>query len=306
MKWIIKNKLSQFFIKLSRCIFLPGYVHARKQMKNMHIMSAEETVDRITKDKMSISRFGDGELNILLNDKGIGFQNYSPELKKKLSEVKASNKCMLGLPQGFKKTNDYKLFVSSFWWNYVVKNKKMLIKFNNRKGVALYADTNFSRVITELKNKEDIKRIIDKVKLIWNNKNVIIIEGVGTRFGIGNDLLNGSKKVYRIIAPGKNAFDEIDNLENDAFKVLDFVGYEETVVLLALGPTATILANRLSQKVQAIDIGHFDLQYEYLKSGHYEKVPIKDRYDNEMLNGDKFIDIKNTVYQNQICIDRSN
>ena len=43
------------------------------------------------------------------------------------------------------------------------------------------------------------KNRFDKLKLIWKNRDVVLIEGVYTRFGVGNDLLSGAKSVTRIL-----------------------------------------------------------------------------------------------------------
>ena len=43
---------------------------------------------------------------------------------------------------------------------------------------------------------------------MWNNIDVLIVEGEHTRFGVGNDLLAIAKGVERIICPDKNAFNK--------------------------------------------------------------------------------------------------
>jgi Domain of unknown function (DUF1792). len=128
---------------------------------------------------------------------------------------------------------------------------------------------------------------------MWNAKNVLIVEGEGTAFGCENDLLDNVNSVHRIVAPAVNAYDKIDDIQKAIRKFLDQQPkIDDVLILTALGPTATILAANFSEFVQTVDIGHFDLQYEYFRRGAYKRVTVKNRYDNEVVNGDKFI--KNT------------
>jgi hypothetical protein len=52
--------------------------------------------------------------------------------------------------------------------------------------------------------------------------------------------------------------------------------------------------------VQTIDIGHFDLQYEYLMKGYYKKVDVENKYDNELFNGELFAKNLDGQYSRQI------
>ena len=74
------------------------------------------------------------------------------------------------------------------------------------------------------------------------------------------------------------------------------------MILLALGPTATILAYDLSvMGYQAIDIGHIDVEYEWFKLGTREKIPLKGKYVNEAGElGKQVLDVTDENYNNQI------
>jgi hypothetical protein len=54
--------------------------------KGLNILSEEETLDEIIKKNKSISRFGDGEFNLIFGEE-IGFQKVNKTLIKKLREV---------------------------------------------------------------------------------------------------------------------------------------------------------------------------------------------------------------------------
>ena len=73
------------------------------------------------------------------------------------------------------------------------------------------------------------------------------------------------------------------------------------LILIALGPTATILAYDLSNEgYQAIDIGHIDIEYEWYLKKVSEKCPVKNKYIGEVDKGSIVEDIKDNLYYEQI------
>ena len=109
----------------------------------------------------------------------------------------------------------------------------------------------------------------------------MIIEGEQTRFGIGNDLLNNTKSIKRIICPVCDAFNSYNQILKSALK------FDKSVlILIALGPTASVLAYDLYKfNYQVIDVGHIDIQYEFFlrKVEHSIKIPYK--YTSEARGG---------------------
>ncbi len=98
-----------------------------------------------------------------------------------------------------------------------------------------------------------------KLKEIWKNRDVILFEGQEARLGVANDLLDGAKSISRIIfCPVKNAFNKYDQIVS-AFNDIS----PDKLILIALGPTATVLAYDLCKKgYQAVDFGHISEEYE--------------------------------------------
>ena len=75
----------------------------------------------------------------------------------------------------------------------------------------------------------------------------------------------------------------------------------DRLILLALGPTATVLASYLANLgYQAIDIGHIDIEYEWFLSGAKEKSVICGKYTNEVANGREFTECTDKKYLSQI------
>lgn len=71
------------------------------------------------------------------------------------------------------------------------------------------------------------------------------------------------------------------------------------LILIALGPTATVLAYDLSIcGYQAVDIGHIDIEYEWFLQKATEKLPVKNKYIGEVNGGanvDEIRDIKSEM-----------
>ena len=110
--------------------------------------------------------------------------------------------------------------------------------------------------------------------------------------------MKNAKSIKRILAPSKNAYSKYNEILNEAIKQ-----DKNSIFLISLGPTATILASDLSKKgFQAIDIGHVDIEYEWFKINATEKVPIKGKHVNEAQNkGDlSSEDIEDEEYKKSI------
>ena len=118
------------------------------------------------------------------------------------------------------------------------------------------------------------------MKKIWKNKDICIVEGEETHLGEGNDLFDNAGKITRVLAPSKNAFNEYDNIlkKIDDTKKCD-------LYLIALGPTATVLSKDLCKSGKhALDIGHIDIEYEWMLQKAKKKQKIQGKYVNEARN----------------------
>ena len=115
------------------------------------------------------------------------------------------------------------------------------------------------------------------LRSVWNNKDITIIEGEKTRFGVGNDLIDNAKSCERILGPAVNSFDKYNELLEQAKKI-----DKNRIILIALGHTATVMAYDLvTEGFQALDIGHLDIEYEWFLRKTDKKIPIEGKYVNE-------------------------
>ena len=262
--------------------------------KPIKIKTVEETIKEIIKNKKSISRYGDGEFNIIFN-KNIKFQKFNKKLKYGLKKV--LNSTLENLLIGVVNFEEAK--IRPFWIKWFKIYKFRYRKMLNKNIV--YYNSFITRFVTVFKNPDKNKRYISYFKSIWNNRNIIVIEGEKTRMGIGNDLFNNAKSIKRIICPTINAYKVFN-------KILKYFYTEnidkETLILISLGPTATVLSYELCKLgFQSIDIGHLDQQYELYLRNVTEVIKLPNKYVNEIAGGSKNISpVKDKKYYKQILL----
>jgi glycosyltransferase family protein len=145
--------------------------------------------------------------------------------------------------------------------------------------------------------KDAVGEYFGNIKKIWDNKDILLIEGEKSRLGVGNDLFDNVHSIKRILAPNTEAWDYY----NDIVKEVGKYNPKEYLILLALGPTATIMAYDLAIKgYQTIDIGHIDIEYEWYKMGAEKKVPVANKFVNEAGGGAGVGDIIDNKYKTEI------
>jgi len=256
------------------------FFNTRKLRKNFpfyKVDTLEETLDEIVTHKKNISRFGDGEFRLVLNTSGIGFQNGSVELTEKLREVLASNlpNHLIAIPETFSLKNNLNWRVKFWWLNYI--NTVGVQISQHLKPEKKYSNAFITRFYLDYETKKHIPNILEKLKKIWANQDVLIVEGAYSRLGVGNDLFDGVKSLQRMLCPTKDAF----SVYQEILSEIKAHG-KNKLVLLALGPTATVMAFDLAKEnIWTIDIGHVDLEYMWYLQNAQEKIPVEGRLVNE-------------------------
>lgn len=271
----IRNTLQ----KILNIFYILNYNRWKNKWK-FKILTTEDTISEILKNRLSISRYGDGEFRIINNDCN-GFQEKNQELSKRLLEVLHTNEegHRVCLPYPLFSTRGLTKSASYFWETFIGKNQKMLWK--NIPSNRTYLDTQFTRFYMDYKNKNGRNNVVQKLKTIWHNRNIYVIEGEYTRLGVGNDLLDNSHMVKRLICPAKNAFNSYTEILEMA--KLYIPKEEKTLILCALGMTATVLAYDLYKLgYQCIDIGHIDIEYEWFRMHANQKCYINNKSVNEL------------------------
>lgn len=292
------------FKKLIPKTLLDSYINVRynnfRKKYKLNILNDEDTIKEIINKKKSIARFGDGEFKWILGLKQNSFQRYSKKLAERLVNVLENTddeKVLICIPEGLKKIDEYTENSQLFWMNFVRWHGKSIIQYLNTNYI--YGNTNFTRWYIEYKDKSKMKEKIKNLKKIWDKREIVLIEGIDTKLGVGNDLFNNSKKIERILAPSTNAFDKYEEILEEAKKI-----EKDKLIIIALGPTATILAYDLAQiGYQALDMGHIDIEYEWYLKKVTKKIEIPGKYVNEAggINNNYSIKFKDNIeYQSSI------
>ena len=246
-------------------------------LSGFKIKSPEETIEKIVNEGCSITRYGDGEFDMICGT-GMNYQKYDEELAKKLEEVlnSSEDKLLVGI-------------------NNIIDLEFKLLKLLSKN--KQYYSSNISRFYIDYKDKGFVKEYVRKLRQIWNKKDIIIVEGEQSRLGVGNDLFNNAASIQRIICPSENAFACYGSILAEVKKVK-----KDRLILLALGPTATVLAYDLYKAGYiAIDIGHVDIEYEWFLRKATEKIRIENKYVTEVKDGrSNIIDIKDEKYYKEI------
>ena len=265
------------------------------QKNKLDIMNIEETINYIKNEKKSISRFGDGELDIIAGGE-IGFQSQNKELGQKLKEILCDKQdfCLIGIPDVLNGFDNLTEESERFWIENMEKNRSRWLEYLHKD--MKYGTANMTRLYIRYKDRSNTGKYFEMLKSLWDGRDVVICEGEQTRMGVGNDLLDNCKSISRIIGPAENAFDKYDEI----FEALKQQP-KDSLIIMALGPTASVLAYELAKEgYQALDIGHLDIEYEWYLRNVSKKEKIMNKYTNEVKQGNITRDIKDEEYEKQI------
>ena len=249
-------------------------------IRHLSILSAEDTIDFIINNRCNVSRFGDGEFYVASGASN-GFQKPDKRLSRMLRDTLATShkNLLLCIPislttiEGL--TLHSKLFTTEFIHNHLKDAVMPYVPLDKR-----YGDSLFTRFYMSKSNKTNrrLRAYVDKLKSLWANQDVLLVEGEFSRNGVGNDLFDNAKSLERILCPAKDAFDRYDNILSS----IRLHG-KGKLVLMALGMTATVLAkDLLDDGIWAIDLGHIDTEYEWFRMKAKKKVAIPNKIVNEV------------------------
>ena len=274
-------------------------INNREALKYPIIESGDKAIELIINEGKSICRFGDGEFAVIAGVNRQKFQRADVKLAARLKEILSCKTddvllCLMDVYGDLSKYNDECRYnVRAYLSEDVRKQHYELIDMKKT-----YYDTYLTRPYASyLDNNTDApKKRFEKLKKIWQDKNLLIIEGEKTRMGVGNDLFDNAKDIIRILGPAEHAFDKYEELLSKAMEQ-----DKNRLVLIAMGATATVLAYDLAKAgFQALDIGHIDIEYEWMLAGQGKKTVVKHKYNNEVDGGDIVESVDNPVYESQI------
>lgn len=224
------------------------------------IMDVDRTVELLLKNKKCMARFGDNEFELMCGRVRTNYQDVNMKLGERLKEVLHSqnNNLLVAIANDYGNLSQYTDRAAQDIRSYMsaaVRRQHMELLDLNRE----YCDAYVSRPYIIYRDKRKAGKRFENIKKIWNEQDVLIVEGEYTRFGVGNDLLNNAASVSRVMAPSQNAFSKYDEI---VAKVRE--QGRNKLILAILGPTATVMAYDLSNEgYWIIDIGQLDVEYEW-------------------------------------------
>ena len=259
------------------------------------VKDINQTLDYIVENQSSIIRFGDGEMDLMLG-RSIPYQVYDENLASQLKEIislQSDEKLVIGLPNVFADRSNFTSEAEAFWKGHLEHHLKDYVELAR---ADWYGTTFVSRPYIDYVDKSQSFSQFEKLKQIWKNEDILIVEGVTSRSGVGNDLFDGANSIKRIICPSHNAYSRIEEIQE---AVLQYA--ENRLILCMLGPTAKILSYNLFKKgYRVLDIGHIDSEYEWMKMGVDTKVKLHHKHTAEH-NFDQDIEfIEDEAYNSQV------
>lgn len=262
---------------------------------NIKVLGILDTLNYIIAHNSSVSRFGDGEMYIIAGH-NIPYQHYDENLANELKEIissESNESLVVCLSDVFERLDRYNQSAIDFWKQHLNNN---YVYYKSLCKAPWYGSTFISRPYMDLVDKSLSNMYFKNIKNLWDKRDILIVEGVNSRSGVGNDLFDNANSVERIICPSKNAYSKIDEIES-----LIERHAENKLVLLILGPTAKVLAKRLSiKKFQAIDMGHIDSEYEWFKMKATTKVKLDHKHTAEYNFDENITFIEDDTYNSQI------
>ena len=266
-----------------------------KQLNPIQVKGIDETLDYIIENKSSLIRFGDGEINMLAGH-SIPYQDYDEELVSTMRDIigqESRKELVLCLPDAFTDRFRFTYWAIPFWKDHM---DHYMDFYRELCSDSWYGSTFVSRPYIDFEDKSQAKAQFEKLKSIWKNRDLLIVEGATSRSGVGNDLFDEANSIKRIICPSHSAFSRVHEIEQEIEKHA-----AGRLILCMLGPTAKVLAYHLSRKGhQVLDIGHIDSEYEWMKMGAKTKVKFSHKHTAEY-NFDQDIEfIEDETYNSQI------
>ena len=264
---------------------------------NIKVLGILDTLNYILAHNSSVARFGDGEMDIITGH-SIPYQDYDENLANELKNIislDSNESLVVCLSDVFEGLDRYNQSAVDFWKQHLNNN---YVHYKSLCKAPWYGSTFISRPYMDLVDKSLSNMYFKNIKNLWDKRDILIVEGVNSRSGVGNDLFDDANSVERIICPSKNAYSKIDEIES-----LIEGHAKNKLVLLILGPTAKALAYRLSNKgYQAIDMGHIDSEYEWFKMGATYKVKLDNKHTAEHNFDENIIFNEDDDYNRQVIV----
>lgn len=261
----MKRKIKDILAAIVYFLYEKGILHNR-----IKVHTIDETIDELLSTEKSMVRFGDGEI-VMIRGVDLMLQKASPEIGQGLAGILRYpyDDLMVTLPDIFDTLTDRHESGRRFWKDHLLFCRRTYEKYCDTDKV--YYNSFISRCYYNVGGYENCERWFAKIKKIWENRNIVIVEGTKTHNGVGNDLFDGAKSVERIICPPKDAYGALSDIL-EACTQYD----KDWLFLLSVGVAAKFLAVELFERgYRVLDIGNMDLEYEWFLRKAADKIPLR-------------------------------
>lgn len=248
--------ISRLHQKLESRIAIPIRMEV-SEFLHRHQISSIDTVRALKKDRISLARYGDGEIRCLTPyHSGATFQRPSPRLAEKLQKVisyhgYSNQRLLVCLPEVLE-GNKYWDNSWSTLWLYMKNHLNHKVK---------YGSTTVSRAPFFSSYGKDA---VDGWRDVFSNEDVWVLTGEGSRFDLVEELFADVRSVNYLYTAPTNAFTSYD----EYLEKIRATVPKDALCVLSIGPTATVLAADLSNLgYWAIDVGHISGCYNEVFNG---------------------------------------
>ena len=249
----MKQKIKDILAAIAYFLYEKGILHNRIKVHDI-----DETINELLHTEKSMVRFGDGEI-VMIKGGDLMLQKASPEIAEGLRRILSypDEKLMVTIPDIFETLSDHHSASRQFWRDHLLFCRKTYERYCDP-GRSYYS-TFVSRCYYYAADRSGCGAQFAKIRKIWENKKIVVVEGTKTHNGVGNDLLASAYSVERIICPPRDAYAAIPRIL-EACEAYD----KDKLFLLSVGVAAKFLALELFRKgYRVLDIGNLDLEYEW-------------------------------------------
>ena len=247
------------------------FLYEKKLLHNrIRVHSIDETIDELLTTQKSMVRFGDGEI-VMIKGRDLVLQKAAPEIAEGLKQILAYpyDDLMVTIPGVFDTLSDHNKASRQFWRDHLLMCRGTYEKYCNPNRV--YYNTFISRCYYFTQDKERCAGWFDKIRDIWKEKDIVVVEGTRSHNGVGNNLFERAASVERIICPPKDAYGSLDRI----LEACETYG-KDRMFLLSVGVAAKFIAIDLFRKgYRVLDIGNLDLEYEWFVRGTTGKISLE-------------------------------
>lgn len=255
--------LKSFFFNIIYFLYRSRLLNSR-----ITVLSIDDTINELLSTNKSMVRFGDGEI-ALIADHDIPLQNKNSELSERMKTILKDNRqdLIVTLPDIFVRLDEYAGSTQAFYKKHLFFRRRTYENICRNK---TYYNTAISRPYIEYKDLTTHSKYFEMIKPLWNQREIVFIEGAVSHNGVDNDLFDNAISIERIICPSRDAYKKYDEILNECMK-LD----KSKLLLITIGATSKPLVIDLDNAgYRAIDLGNLDMEYGWYLEGTTHKTPV--------------------------------